>query len=233
MKLFHKICEDAKRFADETGVKRLVLAPLNEWGEGSYAEPCQEFGFGMYEAVRDTFCRKPVAGWPLNYGPSDVGLGPYDLAKPAQLDRSEWDFEDGAQGWNAMMGISDFVAAEGKLVFNCITADPALVVPLNRLAARKYKAVTVRLKAAKSEKDPGKLQLFWSTTTQAIGEPNSVSVAIPADGTFHDLVLPVSTNKRWRGKLTSFRLDTGSLPGLTITVDHIALVPKKAVDMQP
>ncbi|MDO4585774.1 MAG: glycoside hydrolase family 99-like domain-containing protein [Planctomycetia bacterium] len=76
---FRKICEDCKRFADETGQKRIVLAPVNEWGEGSYIEPNAEFGFGMYEAIRETFGQKPQDGFPLNFGPTDVGLGPYDL----------------------------------------------------------------------------------------------------------------------------------------------------------
>jgi len=56
-----------------------VLAPLNEWGEGSYAEPNQEYKFKMYEAVRDAFATPPSGGWPLNYGPEAVGLGPYPL----------------------------------------------------------------------------------------------------------------------------------------------------------
>lgn len=38
---------------------RLVLAPLNEWGEGSYAEPNREYKFKMYEAVRDAFATPP------------------------------------------------------------------------------------------------------------------------------------------------------------------------------
>ncbi|MBR1588760.1 MAG: glycoside hydrolase family 99-like domain-containing protein [Kiritimatiellae bacterium] len=86
---FQRLCRDAKRFADETGVKRLCLAPLNEWGEGSYAEPNAEHGFGFYEAVRDTFCKRPADGWPLNYGPKDVGLGPYDLPPPASPARAK------------------------------------------------------------------------------------------------------------------------------------------------
>ncbi len=49
--LFRRICQDAKRFADETGGKRMVLAPLNEWGEGSYAEPNKEFGFPNLDIV--------------------------------------------------------------------------------------------------------------------------------------------------------------------------------------
>ena len=81
---FGEICRQFKEFAKETGIKRAVLAPVNEWGEGSYAEPCREFGFGMYEAVRDNLCEKPASGWPLNYGPKDVGLGPYEYTEGAK-----------------------------------------------------------------------------------------------------------------------------------------------------
>ena len=81
-KPFRQICRDAKEFSDRTGIRRMVLAPLNEWGEGSYAEPNREYGFQMYEAVRDTFARPPRNGrWPLNYAPEEVGLGPYPLEK--------------------------------------------------------------------------------------------------------------------------------------------------------
>ena len=74
---FRRICADAKKFADETGVTRLLIGPLDEWGEGSIGYPNRELGFGMLEAVRDTFGEKPAEGWPLNYAPEDVGLGPY------------------------------------------------------------------------------------------------------------------------------------------------------------
>ena len=102
---FRRICRAAKDFADRTGVKRLCLAPLNEWGEGSYAEPNAEHGFGFYEAVRETFCNRPAAGWPLNYGPKDVGLGPYDLPPPEPPARATaWSFTDGtAHGWQGMI----------------------------------------------------------------------------------------------------------------------------------
>lgn len=81
---FGEICRKFKEFSAESGVKRVVLAPVNEWGEGSYAEPCREFGFGMYEAVRENLCEKPAKGWPLNYGPKDVGLGPYEYIEDAR-----------------------------------------------------------------------------------------------------------------------------------------------------
>jgi len=77
---FRRICADARRFADETGVTRLLIGPIDEWGEGSIGYPNRELGFGMLEAVRDTFGEKPSEGWPLNYAPEDVGLGPYPRA---------------------------------------------------------------------------------------------------------------------------------------------------------
>ena len=61
----------------ESGVKNMLVGPINEWGEGSYIEPNAEFGFGMYEAIRNTFGIKPAEGWPVNFTPKDVGLGPY------------------------------------------------------------------------------------------------------------------------------------------------------------
>ena len=77
---FRHICDEYVKFANETGIKRFALGPLNEWGEGSYIEPNLEYGFEMYETLREVFCEKPAEGWPLNYAPSDVGLGPYDLS---------------------------------------------------------------------------------------------------------------------------------------------------------
>jgi len=81
---FGEICRQFKQFSKESGIKRAVLAPVNEWGEGSYAEPCREFGFGMYEAVRHNLCEEPESGWPLNYGPKDVGLGPCEYTEGAE-----------------------------------------------------------------------------------------------------------------------------------------------------
>ena len=71
---FRRICEDARRFSDETGERYLLMGPLDEWGEGSIGYPNRQHGFGMLEAVRDTFGEKPAEGWPVNIAPEDVGL---------------------------------------------------------------------------------------------------------------------------------------------------------------
>ena len=71
---FASICRDAKKFSDESGIRTLLLGPLDEWGEGSIGYPNHAHGFGILEAVRETFARKPSGGWPVNYAPEDVGL---------------------------------------------------------------------------------------------------------------------------------------------------------------
>lgn len=229
--LFKQICEDAKAFADRTGLKkRILLSPLNEWGEGSYIEPNREFGFAMYEAVRDTFAKKPRRGWPKNYGPADVGLGPYDYPKPTDTGdgkRSSWDFaNNSSQGWRAFMGISDWKVENDQLVFTTANHDPAMNINLNRLDTRQFKRMTIRIKATPAEGadvSTDSVQLFWSTTTAPVTEPLSTKAAYKADNQFHDVVLNLGEHRLWRGKVTSFRLDPMSRKGATITIDSIKL----------
>lgn len=77
--LFEELLRRAKAFCKDNGKGIVILGPVNEWGEGSYIEPCTEFGFEMLEAIRRTFATGSPADWPVNISPSDVGLGPYDF----------------------------------------------------------------------------------------------------------------------------------------------------------
>lgn len=219
---FQRICRDAKTFADETGVRRMVLAPLNEWGEGSYAEPCAEFGFGMYEAVRDAFCEKPASGWPLNYGPRDVGLGPYDLPIPPADTATEWSFESGTSGWTALMGISGF-KGEGGLIFKTQTPDPAVERKIAFVSAKAFEKVVVRMKidgATRSDR----CQLFWSSGGTPT-ETTSLSLPLAANGVFHDYVFEVGKSRSWRGRVGRLRFDPCSQVGANVTIQHIQMMP--------
>ena len=77
--LFEQLLMQARLFCEQNSKPVLILGPVNEWGEGSYIEPCTEFGFGMLEAVRRVFAKGDSTSWPINISPSDVGLGPYDF----------------------------------------------------------------------------------------------------------------------------------------------------------
>lgn len=219
---FQRICRDARKFADETGVKRLTLAPLNEWGEGSYAEPCAQFGFGMYEAVRDTFCKKPADGWPLNYAPKDVGLGPYDLPLAPPDSSTDWNFRTGAQGWNAMMGIADFKSGEAGLTFSTSTRDPALERTFQAVRAKQFRQIVVSMKVAAAA--GGSCQLFWSSGATPT-ESTSLTLPLAVDGQFRDYVFEVGKSKTWRGRIGRLRFDPCDGSGIQVNIDRIRLVP--------
>jgi len=76
--LFEKLLREAKSFCQENSKNILILGPVNEWGEGSYIEPCSEFGFQMLESIRKVFVPDDPAVHFQNIAPSDLGLGPYD-----------------------------------------------------------------------------------------------------------------------------------------------------------
>jgi hypothetical protein len=78
---FGKLCRLAREYADKHNKKILAVGPWNEWGEGSYIEPCAEFGFGQLDQLRAAFCEP--GDYPPNLTPADIGRGPYDLP-PAQ-----------------------------------------------------------------------------------------------------------------------------------------------------
>ncbi|MGN0853705.1 MAG: glycoside hydrolase family 99-like domain-containing protein [Kiritimatiellia bacterium] len=220
---FRRICQEAKAFADKTGVRRLCLAPLNEWGEGSYAEPNAEHGFGFYEAVRDVFCRRPATGWPLNFGPKDVGLGPYDFPPPEMPKRvTAWSFADGrAQGWKPQMGVADFVAAADGLSMTATTYDPAVCSFFAPVETKNFTKVVVRMKVEAS--GPTFAQLFWSGPGRTTSENASVRRPVVADGAFHDYVFDVAANRRWQGRVNHLRFDPTDRKDAKVVIASIRL----------
>ena len=220
---FRRICRAAKTFADTTGVKRICLAPLNEWGEGSYAEPNTEHGFGFYEAVRDTFCRKPVTGWPQNYGPKDVGLGPYDLPPPEKPIRtSVWTFADGAtHGWKALMNTADFTVTKDGLSFRATSHDPALACWFVPLQTKEFSRVVVKMKVSGVKSTTA--QLFWAGLGGQVCEQASLCLPVVCDGVFHEYSFPVSSKREWRSRVNHFRFDPVGTAGAQVTIGKIEL----------
>ncbi|MCD6351116.1 MAG: glycoside hydrolase family 99-like domain-containing protein, partial [Armatimonadetes bacterium] len=213
----------ARKFIDTTGQpKVLLIEAWNEFGEGSYCEPHKEFGFGHLEAVRRVFC--PGAPEHQDYGPADVGLGPYDC-EPPKLTQTKWEFNtDGdSEGWAPMMGLGDFKVAGGAMHATATSHDPAFTCGV-RVRARQFKTVEIRMAVA-GAKDGDGCQLFWATSLSATSEPASVKAELITDGKMHTYRLDVGTNRLWRGIITKLRLDPCSTQGAKISVDYVRLLP--------
>ena len=203
------------------GVLPLVLVEAwNEWGEGSYIEPHQEFGFGYLDAIRAVFTGAPKEHPDL--APADVGLGPYDLpTEPAA--QSAWSFEKNDQGWANVMDLADVRVLNGALTGRTTGNDPAFFGPATQLPAGACPLVRVRLKLERADGQPfqDQAQLFWSTPRLPESESTSLHFPVLGDGQWHDYVLRMSENPRWRGVITRLRLDPCNRSGIRVSVQSI------------
>lgn len=67
---FRRMCEAAKRYVNPA-LNAIIAECWNEFGEGSYLEPCTQYGFGYLDAMRDAFC--PGAEHHLDLTPAALG----------------------------------------------------------------------------------------------------------------------------------------------------------------
>jgi len=225
--LFERLLREGKAFADETNRKIIAIGPCNEWGEGSYLEPCAEYGFEMYDRIRKVFC-EPTApqapgGWPPNIAPVDVGLGPYDF--PTEPAKTQWTFDQAgkAEGWGAMMGLSEARVEGGRLTAKTTSNDPAFISPSLKARAREWPYIVLRMRVTPPVAQGEQCQMFWTTPTAPTSEATSTHAALVADGDWHTYVLPVGANPRWRGLITTLRFDPCSSQGRLIEIEEIRL----------
>lgn len=225
--LFRQHLTDAKQFLanqrNASPVRNFVLIEAwNEWGEGSYIEPHQEFGFGYLDAIRDVFTAAPRDH--LDVVPADVGLGPYEVP-PEPPGQAAWLFMDSDQGWGSGMNLAGIVATNGVLSARTSGNDPAFFGPPLQVRADQFRAVELRMRlsAADGGHVTDSAQLFWRTSQVPESEATSLRFPVQADGQWHEYRVPVADNLRWRGCITRLRLDPCSRSGVHVGLDSIRL----------
>ncbi|MBC7328903.1 glycoside hydrolase family 99-like domain-containing protein [bacterium] len=216
--LFEKHLREAKDFVEKRGLRKIVVIEAwNEWGEGSYIEPSREWGFAYLDAVRDVFLGK---GEHLDLVPQDIGLPLVEAESPPP--RDSWDFEEGLEGWSAMMGIGEFKVENGCLILKTSTNDPAINLPPVMLDAKDYGKIIIRMKVDKGSGG----QVFWATNVFPISEFTSQRFRLIADNQFHIYELDLTTNPAWMGKITQIRFDPTDSAGANVEIDYIKLIKK-------
>ncbi|HEX73179.1 MAG TPA: hypothetical protein ENN65_07675 [Candidatus Hydrogenedentes bacterium] len=217
---FKRLLTAARDYCAKNEQQTLVLGPINEWGEGSYIEPNLEFEFGMYEAIREVLGVGNREDWPENLSPRDVRLGPYDFPRaPGKL---VWEFNDDAEGWAAMMNISDLTVADGVMSFETTSSDPALVASTPGLNAAEYAAWRIQMKVEGDLKDGANAQLFWTIGNRGTSESVSCRFPLSQDGEWREYVLNLREHPRWRGRISMLRFDPCDISGAKVQVRHIA-----------
>lgn len=221
--LFGKLLKASRKFVEENNLPLVILGPVNEWGEGSYIEPCVEYGFAMYDAVREAFCLHPPSRWVGNFGPADIGCGPYDF--PAMPVTSAWTFDNAETGWNGLMGVGDMTYADGRLSLTTLSDDPALISSTHGVQAADFAKAAITMQIVGQVPDGSRAQLFWSPDAETMTETTSVSFPLNNDGQMHSYTVDLKANPRWRGRITALRLDPCSVKGVQVVLDEIRLTP--------
>jgi hypothetical protein len=199
------------------GIPLLVLGPANEWGEGSYLEPCTEFGFGMYEAVRRVLGKGDPAAWPENLSPADVGRGPYSFDMSAG--RQRWTFDDGLQGWSAGSGCV-VEARAGELQVRSVNEDPTLTCAVD-FHAETVTQFVVRLRCRGGTEKANYGQLFWATEGDSLSGAAVVGFVFADSEEPREYRIALASAPRWRGRIVQLRFDPCCEAGLTVMVDEM------------
>lgn len=226
--LFHQHVLDARQFAETNrgpGLPSVWLVEAwNEFGEGSYIEPHQEFGFGYLDALRAAVVPNPPLHVDLT--PSDVGRGPYDVA-PEPPARTAWTFDHDELGWAQTMDLTALRVEAGCLEARSTGNDPALFGPPTRIRAAEFGAISIRLRLRRVDGQlfRDRAQLFWRTDRLPESEASSERFDVIGDGAWHEYRIPVKANRRWRGTITRLRLDPCNRREVDFGLDWLRLEP--------
>ena len=232
---FAAVCREARAFCEKNGLKHAVIQPINEWQEGSYIEPNEEYGFAMYDALRDAFCEKPATGWPKNIRPSDVGLGPYDYPPLFRSAVQTWEFADSMEGWYRQpYGGGELEVKDGALNFWINRQNNfnirQRVMPFD---ASKYSRFRIRMRITPNAqaglfgvKEPSML-LKWGTEGRPIIGPGLVvdrkrciaGRSVQVDGAFHEYTLDLAENPDWKGQVDELWLEACQVRHARVAID--------------
>ena len=233
-----KMCQLCKDFCEKNNRRKIIISPLNEWQEGSYIEPNEEFGFQMYNALRDTFCTPPPEGFPPNLVPADVGRGPYDFPPMERPAKTSWEFSKDVQGWyRNPFGTAYLQIIDGALHFFRSGGDRAAIrTRLTPFAAEQFTKFKVRMKVTLNKNvtpSPDKqelVRLYFGTTEQPLIQEKlrihrEAAVSVPGilDGEWHEYTLDLTSNPLWSGMINELWFDPPQLYSTHVDIQWMKL----------
>ncbi len=227
--LFKRHLLDAKQFLETAmpqsqSPKMILVEAWNEWAEGSYIEPHQQFGFGYLDAIRDVFTE--VAKTHADMTPADVGVGPYDAEASAPATKTAWEFELDHEGWGTQQ-LSELTVTHGRFSGRTIGNVPLFFSPPMQARADRFSTVILRMKLTRVDSSApaftDSAQLIWSTTGLPRADDGKFQFPVKGDGQWHEYRLPVSQNARWRAVVKRLRLSPCSQAGVNVDLDFVRL----------
>lgn len=134
------------------------------------------------------------------------------------VEKIDWHFsEGGLRDWAASNDLKTLRIRDGLLVTQSTGSDPYMVSIFTKIDATVYPEIVIRMRTTAGRH----AQIFWSTNTSYLGEATSISFEIISDGEFHDYIIQTGNHAKWKGNITSLRLDPTDSGGSEIAVESI------------
>ena len=234
---FAAICRSARECCDRMDNRSVIIHPLNEWQEGSYIEPCDEYGFKMYEAIRDAFCEKPAEGWPKNLTPEVAGCELHEFPEPVKSAKQSWDFNSSTEGWYRQpYGGGEVAWYKDGLLTYVINRTQYYNIRqcVQPFEAARYTAFAVKMKITPNARyglagaKDFLCRLKWGNDERPIvsanyevDEINSATVKINPDGEWHEYRIPLDAEKGWRGKIDELWFKAADIKHARVAIDRM------------
>lgn len=233
---FRLITNACRKFCDENKIKKIMLAPLNEWQEGTYIEPNEEFGFGYYNALRDAFSPVPEGGFPEDLTPAKIGRGPYDYPPTEPLALKTWDFSKGTLNWfRNPFGTPVLQIRENALSFVKSGKDrPAIRTKILPFAAEEVHSCRILMQITLNERaslteDP-QMTLYWGSVEKPLVKgldfawESKVSMDVLPDGKWHEYTIKLKGEPTWNGRINEVWLDPINVSFAIVRIQKISFV---------
>ncbi len=143
---------------------------------------------------------------------------------PKIMERIDFRFDrDGdAEGWSRPTSLSVPVIAGGLMRMTVTGGDPHIERAMLRVPPDTHSALRVRMRITGGNPTA---QVFWGIAEEpGFRDDKYMNFAIEPDGEWHEYVIPVGENEKWRGReIVALRLDptVGAAPGATLEIDGI------------
>jgi len=236
---FRVMCQNSLKYTDKR-VNMAIVEAWNEWGEGSFIEPDQEWSFAFLDVLRDVFTNG--AREHIDYVPSEQRLAGFSVLKGEELARAReaekkpwpdppfrlrsirWKIDQPLptttvlKSWefdgNTSEGWTAYQLARPQVRDGVLSTTVTKHDPqliVDHVGIAVEDCECIALRL-KLSKDPGSCQVFWSTTqAPQLSAGKSFRFRLEPDGRWHTYQVMKKPEGSWRGTLKLLRFDIGRL----------------------
>lgn len=248
---FRQMCQNSRKHIGPP-LNLAIIEAWNEWGEGSFIEPDQQYGFGFLDALRETFTDAPANHVDRQPTPAAIVrysvLSPEDVAKakaneslpypdPPRLPRSvKWTVDQPLPAaavlkqWEFsgpdLAGWKLSQLDEAKVqdgILSAVVSGGDPQLIMEGLDLPIAEIGTIALRI-RMPQGVSSAEFFWATDQEPeLSAKKAFRIPLLRDGEWHTYQITKKVEGLWQGQLRILRFDTGR-PGDHLELDWLRLL---------